>query len=148
MNHRQATDADLQTIKELLDIGKLPLDDCAEHIEDFIVIEEKGKIIGMGGLEICGAVGLVRSIVVDPAYRGSGIAKNIFRLIEVRAIALGINRLYLLTESATEYFARLGFSIQERSEVPASVMATRQLKELCPSSARVMFREVSDGNRD
>ncbi|MCU7933305.1 MAG: GNAT family N-acetyltransferase [Candidatus Thiodiazotropha sp. (ex Dulcina madagascariensis)] len=144
MNHRPATDTDLQAIKGLLDIGKLPSDDCAEHLEDFILIEEKGKIIGMGGLEIYGAVGLVRSIVVDPAYRGGGIAKNIFRLIEVRAIGLGIDRLYLLTASATGYFERLGFTIQKRSEVPASVMETKQFKELCPSSARVMFREVSD----
>ncbi|MCU7922029.1 MAG: GNAT family N-acetyltransferase [Candidatus Thiodiazotropha sp. (ex Dulcina madagascariensis)] len=98
----------------------------------------------MGGLEICGAVGLVCSIVVDPAYRGGGVAKDIFRLIEVRAFSLGINGLYLLTASATGYFARLGFTIQERSEVPAPVMETKQFKELCPSSARVMFREVSD----
>lgn len=147
MNHREATDADLQIIKELLNASKLPSDDCDEHIKHFLVIEEKGKIIGIGGLEICGTVGLVRSMVVMPEHRGKGIAKNIYRLIENRAHGLGINALYLLTESATDYFKNLGFIVQERSEVPASVMETKQFKELCPSSAMVMFREISGRNR-
>ena len=147
MNYREATDADLQIIKELLNISKLPSDDCEDHIKNFLVIEEKGKIIGVGGLEICGTIGLVRSMVVIPEHRGKGVAKNLYTLLEDRAHGLGIKTLYLLTESATEYFKSLGFIVQERSEVPVSVMETRQFKELCPSSATVMFRAISDRHR-
>ena len=32
MIHRQATNADLRMIKELLNISKLPSDDCVAHI--------------------------------------------------------------------------------------------------------------------
>ena len=147
MNYREAIDADLQIIKELFDINKLPSDDCEDHIKHFLVIEEKGKIIGVGGLEICGTIGLVRSMAVIPELRGKGIAKSLYTLLEYRAHGLGIKTLYLLTESATEYFKNLGFIVQEHSEVPVSVMETRQFKELCPSSATVMFREISDRQR-
>jgi len=147
MNHREATYTDLRAIKELLSSSNLPSEDCEEHIENFIVIEEKGKIIGVGGLEIRGVFGLVRSIVVVPEKRRKGIAKKIYKLIEEKAYSLGINTLYLLTESATEYFFLLGFIIKDRAETPISIMETKQFKELCPSSAKVMYREISDKNR-
>ena len=113
-----------------------------KYIENFIIFEENRKIVGLGGLEICGAFGLVRSIVVIPEYRRKGLAKKIYKIIEDQARSLGIKTLYLLTESATEYFEKLGFSIKERSEVPASVMETKQFSALCPSSAIVMYREI------
>ncbi len=85
MDHREAIATDLQTIKELLNISNLPSGDCDEHIENYIVVEEKGNIIGVGGLEICGANGIVRSIVVVPKFRQKGIAKIIYKLIEGKA---------------------------------------------------------------
>ncbi len=144
MNHRKAINTDLQKIKDLLNSSKLPSDDCEEQIENFIVIEENNKLIGIGGLEIYDTVGLIRSIVVESKYRGSGIGKKIYRLIEAKAYTSGIKSLYLLTETATEYFENLGFKIKDRSEVPRSIMETKQFKEICPSSAMVMYREISN----
>ncbi|MCF6255530.1 MAG: arsenic resistance N-acetyltransferase ArsN2 [Gammaproteobacteria bacterium] len=140
MNYREATAADLTAIKTLLNSSKLPSDDCDEHIGNFIVAEDRGKIIGTGGLEICGADGLLRSIVITPEHRGNGIAKKIYQQIEDRAYSLDVSTLYLLTESATEYFKKLGFVIKKRSETPKSIMQTKQFRELCPSSATVMCR--------
>ncbi len=144
MIHRPATKADLQKIKELLNSSKLPSDDCDAHIENFIVIEERDKIIAVGGLQICGATALLRSIAVEQKYRGKGIAKRIYKLIEDKAAVMGITSLYLLTESAIGYFEKLGFVARERSKIPESVMDTKQFKELCPSSATVMFCKISD----
>jgi len=138
MNCRKATTADLKVIRELLRSSKLPSDDCNEHIENFIVVEDKGKIIGTGGLELYGANGLVRSIAVTPEYRGNGIAREIYRQIEDRAYASGIRALYLLTESATGYFKKQGFVVRNRSGTPDSIRQTKQFRELCPSSATIM----------
>jgi len=138
MNCRKATTADLKVIRELLSASKLPSDDCDEHIENFIVVEDKGKIIGTGGLELCGANGLVRSIAVTPEYRGNGIAREIYRQIEDKAYDSGIRALYLLTESATGYFKKLGFVVKDRSGIPDAIKQTRQFRELCPSSATIM----------
>ncbi len=140
MNYREATAADLAAIKALLNASKLPSNNCDEHIENFIVAEYRGKIIGAGGLEICDTEGLVRSIVIAAEYRGNGIAQKIYQRIEDKAYHLAITALYLLTESATEYFKSLGFSIKQRSEIPTSIMQTKQFMELCPSSATIMCR--------
>jgi len=140
----KATQADSKIIRELLEDNGLPSDDYEDHIESFIVVKEGGKVIGIGGLEKCGAAtGLVRSIVVVPGHRGKGVANEIYMLIEDKAHNLGIKTLYLLTESATEYFKKLGFEIVERIEVPESVKKTKQFRDLCPVSAAVMFRDIS-----
>ena len=144
MRHRRATEADSKIIRELLEDNDLPSEDYEDHIESFIVVEESGKVIGIGGLEKCGAAGLVRSIVVVPGHRGKGVANEIYMLIEDKARNLGIKALYLLTESAAEYFRELGFEVIERIEVPESVMKTRQFRDLCPASAVVMYRDISE----
>ena len=144
MNYRQAINTDLKQIKELLKMSRLPSKDCEEHIKNFIVTEEKNKIVGIGGLEIYGPLGLVRSIVVKADYQNRGVAREIYQLIESMAIRSGVKELYLLTENAAEYFKKLGFSAQLRAKTPPPIRETRQFKELCPSSATVMFHEISN----
>jgi hypothetical protein len=56
---------------------------------------------------------------------------------------LGVERLYLLTTDAEEYFATLGFKPIERSEAPAPIQATSQFRSLCPKSAVCMARDIS-----
>ena len=76
MEYRQATDADLAKIEELLKDNNLPFSDCGEHIDSFIIKEIKNTIIGIGCIEIYGNHGLIRSIVVAQNHRGNGIAKD------------------------------------------------------------------------
>ena len=45
---------DLTEITELLNFSHLPSSDCIEHINSFLVFEDKKKIIAVGGLEVCG----------------------------------------------------------------------------------------------
>ena len=142
MNSRDASKGDLLSIERLLCSSHLPSEDIVGHIDNFVVIEENEKIIGVGGLEISGGVGLIRSIVVAPEHRGIGVGKKIFKLLEIKANDLGLNTLYLLTDSAEEYFRKLGFLTKDRTDVPLSVMETKQFKELCPPSATVMFRDL------
>ena len=118
-----------------------------ESLPDSFLAIQEGKFFGLGGLQICGAIGLVRSIVVVPEYRGRGIAREIYRLIESRAREIGIKALYLLTDTAAEYFLKLGFSVKNRNDIPTSVTQTKQFSELCPSSAKIMFREISGKGR-
>ena len=147
MKYREASSADLPVINKILECNELPFEDCKEHIGNFFVVEEEGKFFGLGGLQICDEIGLVRSIVVVPDYRGRGIAREIYRLIESRAREIGIKALYLLTDTAAEYFLKLGFSVKNRNDIPTSVTQTKQFSELCPSSAKIMFREISGKGR-
>ncbi|MBN9053640.1 MAG: GNAT family N-acetyltransferase, partial [Rhizobiales bacterium] len=45
---------------------------------------------------------------------------------------------FLATTNASSFFARLGFIQVQRENLPAAVLATRQLSSLCPSSATIM----------
>ncbi|NOZ53010.1 MAG: GNAT family N-acetyltransferase [Gammaproteobacteria bacterium] len=140
MNYRKAIGADLNEMRKIRVASELLSVDFAEHLENFIVIEDAGEIIGLGGFDVYDDSGLVRSLVVIPKYRGKGIAKNIDRRIEDNAYHLSIKALYFLTESAVEYFQKLGFAVQQRIKAPISVMNTTQFRELCPSSVTFMFR--------
>jgi amino-acid N-acetyltransferase len=144
MRHRRAQSADFDEIKALLIACNLPSDDIAEHFDTFVVYEEEGMIIGVGGLEKHGTDGLVRSMAVRSHRQSKGIGQSIYQSIENSARLSGIDTLYLLTESAVEYFSKLGFIVKARSEIPESIMSTKQFKFLCPLSATIMVRELTD----
>jgi GNAT superfamily N-acetyltransferase len=40
----------------------------------FVVREDDGRVVGVAGLELHGEDGLLRSVAVDPDYRGQGLA--------------------------------------------------------------------------
>ena len=143
MKHREAKKEDLPKIKEILAQAGLPTEDCEAHVHDFLIMEKRSEIVAIGGLEICDKYGLVRSIVVIPKHRGQGIGEEVLAMLESKAISKGIDRLYLLTETAVEYFQSQGFKIIDRDQVPKNIANTRQFKELCPSTAKVMYRSIS-----
>lgn len=109
MNFRDAINSDVESIKNLLIENELPSSDVEEHIRNFILAEYENKIIAVGGIERYGTTALLRSIAVTPEYRGNGIAKKLYQLFEKKASSLGVDMLYLLTESAVEYFKKINF---------------------------------------
>jgi len=135
---RCATDDDVDEIRKLLDLSKLPSKDLDQHIDNFILISDQTGVIGVGGLELYADTALLRSVAVTHAYRNQGLGKKIFQLLESNALAAGISCLYLLTESSEIYFKQLGFSVISREKAPHSIKNTEQFKGLCPSSAIVM----------
>jgi amino-acid N-acetyltransferase len=148
MNINNATSKDLADIKLILEESGLPSQDCEPHLANFFVAEVDTRLVGVGGLELRGVDGLVRSIAVLPAYRGRGIGLALYQRIVNRAIRSGIRRLYLLTETAEDYFASLDFAPIPRDDTPLSITGTRQFRELCPRSATVMYRELArSGNQ-
>jgi amino-acid N-acetyltransferase len=149
MIQRNARITDLGEIEKLLNDCDLLSVDVEEHLDDFFVYKEEGRIIGVGGLEKRGVDGLVRSIAVNPSNQNKGVGESIYKSIELQAYRSGINTLYLLTESAVKYFIKYGFMVKERSGAPESIMNTKQYKTLCPSTAKLMFKRirVSEGNK-
>jgi arsenate reductase len=56
---------------------------------------------------------------------------------------LGATRAFLLTNTARDYFAGLGFAAIDRTAAPAAILATRQAAGLCPSSAPLMVKSIN-----
>lgn len=147
MNPRNAKPKDLAAIQELLAANELPWSDCTEHLGNFVVIEKatKGKtqLCAVGGMEVHGNIGLIRSICVQAECRDRGLGKVVYKSLEDRAGQLGLNGLFLITTTAETYFERLGYHIQDRSSLPDPICKTRQFSELCPTSAIVMKRDLN-----
>ena len=137
---RDATVADLSSVKELLASNDLPLDGVADHLGDFLIAEENGKVAGTIGLERYGSAGLLRSAVVSPALRSTGLGRRLVTHLLDRARATGITEIYLLTTTADGYFPRFDFERITRANVPDRVKASAEFQGACPDSAIVMRR--------
>lgn len=130
---------DAGAVRALLSRCSLPVDDVGD-LAHFLVARKSGAVVGTAGLEPFGEAGLFRSLAVDPAERGKGIGKQLAEAMRAHARALGVGRLFLLTTDAEKYFASLGFSRVARDKLPPGILATRQLRDLCPASAVAMTR--------
>jgi len=128
------SDADL---KAALTDAHLPTDDIEDAGRTFFkALSADGQIVGFSGVERCDGDYLLRSVVVHPDRRGTGLGKAV---VEVTVASLDPRSgVFLATTSAASFFARLGFSEVQRDSVPAAVLATRQLSSICPSSATIM----------
>ena len=129
---------DLPRLQALLRNEDLPTDDCTAQLHHFIGIRDGARLIAAAALEPAGELGLLRSLVVDPDYRGQGLGERLVGQLLARARAQGMEAVYLLTETADAYFPRLGFEPVARAAAPAAIAATRQFASLCPDSARCL----------
>jgi len=147
MKIRNATGSDFPEVEKLLTEGRLPVEGVRENFSSFLVAEEEGTIAGAVGLERYGSAALLRSAVVSPANRGTGIGRQLVESLLQRASEDGIDELYLLTTTAEKYFPRFGFTPTTRAEVPESVKASAEFRGACPDSAVVMSRRAGEGTR-
>ncbi|MDQ6870943.1 MAG: arsenic resistance N-acetyltransferase ArsN2 [Gemmatimonadota bacterium] len=144
---RNATNADLSAVENLLSTSKLPLEGVRENFSTFVVAEDRGAVTGAIGLEKFGSVALLRSAVVSPDNRGNGVGSRLVQQLLERADEEGIEDLYLLTTTAEEYFPRFGFTRTTRSAVPAALTASAEFQGACPDTAVVMTRRVGPASR-
>ncbi|MCJ7641717.1 MAG: GNAT family N-acetyltransferase, partial [Desulfobacterales bacterium] len=87
-------------------------------------------------------VGLLRSLVVRPSYRGKGLGKRLTHELESIAQQKSIKTLFLLTTTATEFFPKLGYRVIQRNRAPASIAKTEEFKNICPVSAVCLFKNL------
>jgi len=127
----------------LLHAANLPTDDITDGLlHNFWGYVTEGKIVGIVGLEPFSGTGLLRSLTVDPAHRGCGLGKRLVRHAEQMASEMNMRELYLLTDSAQEFFENLGYTRVERVHAPAEIRRSREFAELCPSSSLLMKKAL------
>src|SRR5688572_33329804 len=101
-----------------------------------------GELIGSGGLELYGDSALLRSIAVKENARGQELGKKIVDDLVTQARNSKINNIFLLTETAKDFFLKKGFTIISRDDVPSQVRASSEFTHVCPSSAICMFSKL------
>ena len=132
----------LKEVESLLLKVNLPTEGVKENLSNFIIAQKENKIIGCAGIEIYDKVGLLRSVAINPALQGQGIGCKIMFKIEEFALNHNINRLYLLTETAEQFFHKLGYKKISRSSTEIQIQQTLEFTTLCPS-APVMVKQLA-----
>lgn len=95
-------------------------------------------MVGCAALELYGDAALLRSLAVTPSQRGHGLGQRLTQVALDLARQCGVSAVYLLTETAADFFPRFGFQPIPRDAVPPSVQLSIEFTEACPVSAQVM----------
>lgn len=81
-----------------------------ESIQEFVVVESNGCVMGCGALHVLWEdLAEVRTVAVDGASRGRGLGHQLVTALMDRARTLGIERVFCLTFEVN-FFGRHGFS--------------------------------------
>ena len=137
---RGAAKGDLAAIRSLLAESDLPTGGVDEDsLGGFSVGESPdGSVLACAAVEVHGDSGLLRSVAVRPAMRGSGIGRQLARDRVAWSRERRLARLFLLTTTAPGFFERLGFAATDRALVDGPVTESAEFRDLCPASAVVM----------
>ena len=135
---RAARPNDHAAVFRLLEQAGLPLAGVPDGLDDFIVDEIDGEVVGVIGLERYDGSALLRSAVVDPDLRGLGVGARLVEGLLAHARRQQIQDIYLLTTTAEDWFPRFGFRPVDRDAVPPTVRMSVEFREACPASAAVM----------
>ncbi len=140
---RQAEITDLEKLRLVLKNTNLPFKDIDKHLEKFLLLEHFGEIIGSVGLEVYGKVALLRSLAVIKDYQGKKLGQKLYQNIILKSKELKIIEIYLLTETAANFFKNRGFQKIARNDVPESIQQTAEFSILCPETAVCMLLKLS-----
>jgi len=141
MNITKATNY-REGIIALLSSEKLPTSDLPVSLENFLATIENDELVGVIGLERYGDYGLLRSLAVRSDYRNQNVAGKLVDEIEKLAESESLKAIFLLTETAPDYFSRKGYKIIARSEMPAEVQQSSEFSHVCPQSAIAMKKDL------
>jgi amino-acid N-acetyltransferase len=136
----------LAQVRQLAVAADLPTDDLGSaDLGHFFGAGTRDDVRGVVGLELLGDAALLRSLAVVAEARGAGYGRALVAAAERHAAGLGVRSVYLLTTTAADFFARMGYRRVERESAPAAVQGTREFAALCPASATCMVKQLGPG---
>ena len=138
----RATASDVPAVEALLAAAGLPLEGAAAALSTGVVARDAGVVVGAAAVEVFGEAGMLRSVVVDGSQRGTGLGRALVSAAERLARELGIRELYLLTETAADWFPRMGYDVVPREEARAAVGESVEFTMVCAVSGVPMRRAI------
>ena len=95
--------------------------DVYQSIRSWVVAETEGRIIAMGALVVLWHdLAEIRSLVIDLAYQGQGLGRQIVAQLLAEAQALELPRVFALTRKPG-FFLKLGFQLTRIEDLPRKV---------------------------
>lgn len=137
-----------ESVESLLQAAGLPTGDLnTAMLAHFFACGEPGDPAGVVGIELYGSDALLRSLVVRTGERRRGTGRALVAAAETHAREAGVGTVYLLTETAAEFFATLGYSARTRASAPETIRTTSQFSIMCPDTACLMAKVLAPGGR-
>ncbi len=131
-----------EALISLLQSEGLPVEDLPQDMSNFYMAIDNGFIVGSIGLEIYDRSGLLRSLVVKREYRKMKIATSLVNELQKQAQISGLKEIYLLTETAINYFSKIGFEETSRDEAPEVLKQSPEFSHVCPGTAIFMKKKI------
>jgi UDP-N-acetylmuramate: L-alanyl-gamma-D-glutamyl-meso-diaminopimelate ligase len=119
---RPAQRADMARVRDTL--AQVGLDEPARDDEagSFFILSNERGVVGTVALEVLGEDAILRALAVDPEFRGAGYGWMLADMAVSQARWRGVRRIYLATETASDFFAaKFGFRIVDRSTLSRQV---------------------------
>jgi amino-acid N-acetyltransferase len=141
--YRQAAEKDTAAIRSLLESQRLPVDTVGTTLTEFYLALENEVIAGVAGFEYYGKDALLRSVAVPASLQKKQIGSHLVDWMLSLAKQKGVKRIVLLTETASQFFARKGFITVDRSSIENETMKkSPQFCGGCCSSASCMKHDL------
>lgn len=125
---RRATVQDTSAVHELIHayaerelMLARPMGDLYEHIRDFLVCEQDGRVVACAALHVVWAdLAEIRSLAVSDDRQGQGIGRDLVESCLREAAELGLRRVFTLTYQVG-FFSKMGFVQTDKSELPHKI---------------------------
>jgi len=121
---QRADEETIAYVETLLDKNGLPSDDVEPGRNRFYIGYDGDTRVGVGGVERHGTDGLLRSVVIERSARGTDTERALCEALESKVEADGVERLYLLTTTAAEFFGDCGYVETDRTTAPNAIRQT------------------------
>jgi amino-acid N-acetyltransferase len=127
-----------EVFRAQLKASGLPYEDLNYERDLLVGYYEANELVGTGGLEVHGQYALLRSLSVKLGIRGQSVGTTITNFLINEAKSKNLKAIFLLTETAREFFLKKGFQELSRTDVPEVLKQSSEFSNVCPTSATVM----------
>jgi amino-acid N-acetyltransferase len=92
-----------------------------ENIQEYVVIENKGKIIACGALHVTwDDLAEIKALAVSKEYARKGLGAKLVRTLEKNAIDLGLVKVFALSFKPA-FFKKLGYKEIKKESLPQKI---------------------------
>lgn len=141
----------LDTAQKILDMitpfvkeGKILLRTHAQisdNINDFVLLEQFGKLVACAGLKNCqeGGMGEIYALAVSKKVQNQGVSVKLLNRVMQKAFTDNFSKVFALSKHNVEWFLKQGFVKMEISELPENRQALFDHRR----NSSIFFKDVS-----
>jgi len=142
---KKSTEADIPAIISLLKECSLPFEDIPRDNQIFWIAIENEQVKGTIAIEDYQPYGLLRSFAVHPSFRKQSIGAALLRHATGQSDNMGLESLYLCTDTAALYFEKYKWIYINRDTVHAKVQQSEEFRSSWSAATACMFYPVRCG---